>query len=89
MGTTRNAQAIRKKGEERMTTETQGIPKNPMNNQAENKEALLRIMTGALSVLSFGRERIRLPLPARTFPPTIFSCKHSSENANFNLLHVS
>ncbi|MGA3191151.1 MAG: hypothetical protein ABSD73_01400 [Candidatus Bathyarchaeia archaeon] len=34
-------------------TETQGKATNPMDNQAENKEALLRIKSGALSVLSY------------------------------------
>ena len=73
-------------------TKTQGITANntdPDTKKAQNKTQILSPMTGALSVLSFGRERIRLPLPAHTFPPTIFSCKHSSENANFNLLHIS
>jgi hypothetical protein len=37
-------------------TETQGKTSNPMDNQQENKEKILRVMTGALSVLSFGRE---------------------------------
>jgi hypothetical protein len=34
-------------------TETQGKTTNPMDNQQENKEKILRVMTGALSVLSY------------------------------------
>ncbi|MCJ7631907.1 hypothetical protein MUP77_05855 [Candidatus Bathyarchaeota archaeon] len=36
--------------------QTQGKTSNPMDNQQETKEKILRVMTGALSVLSFGRE---------------------------------
>jgi hypothetical protein len=45
-----------KDGSEKMTTEeteTQGETSNPMDNQQENKEKILRVMTGALSVLSY------------------------------------
>jgi len=34
-------------------TEAQGKTSNPMDNQQETKEKLLRVMTGALSVLSY------------------------------------
>ena len=34
-------------------TEAQGKTSNPMDNQQETKEEILRVMTGALSVLSY------------------------------------
>jgi hypothetical protein len=34
-------------------TKTQGKTSNPMNNQQETKQKILRVMTGALSVLSY------------------------------------
>ena len=34
-------------------TEPQGKTTNPMDNQQESKEKILRVMTGALSVLSY------------------------------------
>jgi hypothetical protein len=49
------------KMEEKMTTEkteTQGETSNPMDNQQENKEKILRVMTGALSVLSYPPSRL-------------------------------
>ncbi len=52
-------------------TEPQGKTTNPMDNQQESKEKILRVMTGALSVLSFGRELSRLSLPAHVLPPSI------------------
>jgi hypothetical protein len=33
--------------------QTQGETTNPMDNQQETKEKILRVMTGALSVLSY------------------------------------
>jgi hypothetical protein len=38
---------------ENPNTETQGKTTNPMDNQQQNKEKILRVMTGALSVLSY------------------------------------
>ena len=35
------------------TDQTQGKTTNPMDNKQENKEKILRVMTGALSVLSY------------------------------------
>ena len=51
-------QTTQTKGEKMTTpnTETQGKTTNPMDNQEENKQKILGVMTGALSVLSFGRE---------------------------------
>jgi hypothetical protein len=51
-------QTTQTKGEEMTTpnTETQGKTTNPMDNQEETKQKILRVLTGALSVLSFGRE---------------------------------
>jgi hypothetical protein len=38
---------------EEPNTKTQGTTSNPMDNQQETKEKILRVMTGALSVLSY------------------------------------
>jgi PHP family Zn ribbon phosphoesterase len=54
-----------------MTPKTQGKATNSMNSQVRNTQKLLRIKTGALSVLSFGRELLGLSLPAHIFPPMI------------------
>jgi hypothetical protein len=44
-------------GGETTEQETQGKTSNPMDNHQETKEKILRVMTGALSVLSY------LPMP--------------------------
>jgi len=36
-----------------ISLQTQGKTTNPMDNQQETKEKILRVMTGALSVLSY------------------------------------
>jgi len=41
-----------------MKEETQGKTTNPMDNQQETKEKILRVMTGALSVLSYPPSRL-------------------------------
>jgi hypothetical protein len=53
------------------TLETQGITKQSMDNEAKNKEAFQRITTGALSVLSFGREFFGTRYTRPVFPPII------------------
>jgi hypothetical protein len=64
--------SIKAKGEERMTTETQGKATNSMDNQAKNKQKILRMKTGALSVLSYS-------------PMDLFN-QNSMQHADFNLL---
>jgi hypothetical protein len=58
-----NTQGIKMENPKQTTTaesnkETQGKTTNPMDNQQETKEKILRVMTGALSVLSYPPSRL-------------------------------